>query len=1625
MIHCRGLRLSIWVTSFFLFFHSLFWSDFWVSPAVARYTGCPFGGPAPDPEALTWLPYRTFCTGVQTMPSLPSWSIIDDFPDTDIPNCAEIKSEAYMAQLRARNPGCSVTPVTNITTNVIVDNPLICNGNVSPGYWMSTYLESYVQEFEMQCDGGSASRLVNTIGSKYFVREPIGPNEVVVRKNRGEPQCGLSAGNPINIATGNKYHWQIDSALPGGLEIVRHYNSNDPASHSFGVGWRGSFTRKIVHTWSPAHPDVAIAVVRDDGVENYWHVEDMNLVAPPDVAGQLEIAFSNGSIIGYTYALDNSSVETYDARGRLISIENDQGQTLTLSYTDSLLTAVATASGRQLIYDHDPEGRVTRVTSNDGSSWKYLYDTSGNLLQLENPDGSIRTYHYENPNFPNALTGESDEKGNRIRSWAYDSGGRAILSTHGSPDSPVERNEVIYNSDGSSTTVDPLQKSTDHRFENVHGIAKFESVNDVCTACGNVTKSLSYDSNGNKDIVTDFNGNISNFDYTPDNFLQKATYAVGTADEYEISYQWDPLIRKPTEVIRPGQSTAYSYNNRGQLITRTESDLSTRASRSWTYTWFESPSLPSLIGRIQSIDGPRSDVADVTTFAHYSSDHSNEDYLIGDLQAVVNALGHRTEYLKYDRNGRALEIRDANGALTSITYHPRGWLQTRTTDGATTSFEYDPAGNMTRIQQADGSLTIYEYDELNRLTSVADNFDNRVEYTLDAMGNRISEKTFDKTGALRHQLSRVYNQLNRLAKLIDGNDDPTEYRFDDNGNRTALQDARLNQTSFEYDSLNRLVKAIDALAGETTLAYDARDNLISVIDPMGNTTNYGYSGFNQQLQLSSPDSGGTSHEFDEAGNQTAIIDARGVRTDYAYDALNRLTDISYPDSSLDVRFTYDQGVNGKARLTGLSDAAGDVEFDYDARGNLISETRTIEGIQYITAFAYNGADRLIRITYPSGLRIDYALDVTGRIETIFRSDGPEVEALTSDIQYEPFGPVRAFTFGNGLAWSATFDRDYELERLQSGSGLDWLLGHDPVGNLLSITDQNDSQNDQTFDYDDLYRLETSMGAYGTEIIEYDANGNRLRYQNDVVDDIYSYEPQSNRLETQNGWTYQRDAAGNRTARLDDRDDGQLFVYADHNRLTRASTRNSRDETIVGDYLYDGRGQRVRKTAGGVTVHFIYGQSGELLGEYTAGATDKQIEYVYLNGQPIAVISKKTEVYHPPGDELILDNGDPGTSSSGSWQSKSNKADYGTDYLFANKASQRSYRWTASPPGSHYQVYAWWVSGKSYSSQVNYTVAFASGETDVVTKSHKSGGGQWQLLGSYNSIDGTDYVEVSSPNNKFIADAIRWVEVHEPLITTTATTHFIHSDHLGTPRRVTDETQTIVWSWDSRPFGNSLPNEDPDGDFRNLTLNLRFPGQYYDAETQLHYNYFRTYDPGTGRYLESDPIGLNGGPNVFTYAENVPVQFIDPKGLLVSGEWIKEPKLNLTDYGITGVNIINPYLNEWSYLKLFRLYGYAAGFVNIDIRCTDLEACNKREWEIHERIGVSYQGFQDIGPNSAAIGAGSLAGPLAGSVTGIVTLGGSALTGLLEILKEIESRGGDKIKWLYHLGPTGICLGTSE
>ena len=109
-------------------------------------------------------------------------------------------------------------------------------------------------------------------------------------------------------------------------------------------------------------------------------------------------------------------------------------------------------------------------------------------------------------------------------------------------------------------------------------------------------------------------------------------------------------------------------------------------------------------------------------------------------------------------------------------------------------------------------------------------------------------------------------------------------------------------------------------------------------------------------------------------------------------------------------------------------------------------------------------------------------------------------------------------------------------------------------------------------------------------------------------------------------------------------------------------------------------------------------------------------------------------------------------------------------------------------------------------------------------------------------------------------------------------YYVHNDPLGTPQALTDESGTVVWTAQYDPFGKATVDENPDGDVNAVTLNVRFPGQHYDQETGLHYNYFRYYDPGTGRYLTSDPIGLDGGLNTYSYVFQNPIRSIDTDGL---------------------------------------------------------------------------------------------------------------------------------------------------
>lgn len=107
--------------------------------------------------------------------------------------------------------------------------------------------------------------------------------------------------------------------------------------------------------------------------------------------------------------------------------------------------------------------------------------------------------------------------------------------------------------------------------------------------------------------------------------------------------------------------------------------------------------------------------------------------------------------------------------------------------------------------------------------------------------------------------------------------------------------------------------------------------------------------------------------------------------------------------------------------------------------------------------------------------------------------------------------------------------------------------------------------------------------------------------------------------------------------------------------------------------------------------------------------------------------------------------------------------------------------------------------------------------------------------------------------------------------------YAHVDQVGAVRALVNQSSDALWRWEGDPFGKSAADQSP-GDL-TYPFQIRFPGQHFDEESGLHYNYFRDYAPSHGRYAQSDPIGLYGGMNTYTYVESDPVSYADPYGLI--------------------------------------------------------------------------------------------------------------------------------------------------
>jgi len=1206
-----------------------------------------------------------------------------------------------------------------------------------------------------------------------------------------------TVGNPIDTKDGNKSRTETDYTQSGisPLEFTRYYNSNKSRKIDVGVNWRHTYGTTLTENirsqsiifnpndvsqssqygsaqeacelgWSQiksqfAEPEIAQANAIFEIASGTCNISSGGsigvrqantfLVNPPQDTIVIERA--NGNTItftlvnsvwtapsdtdvsliqtetGYTLTTAQDTVEQYNLKGQLISSVDRKGLQQTLAYnaTTNLLETVTDSFGNALTFNYNGTN-VSSVILPDSTTLTYSYDANNNFSSVKREDTTVKTYVYEDARFPNALTGIIDENNQRYMTFSYDLLGRAITSELGDGvNLSAEKVTVNYINDTTSTVTDALGQLRTYRFTTINGEKRLTDIEGApCSSCGGKATHTTYDAKGYVASSTDFNGNVTTFINNARGLATTRTEATGTANERVTTTVWHATYPLPLKITQAGHVTDLTYDANGNVLTRTQTDTTNNKTRTWTYTY-------NAYGQVLSVDGARTDVNDITTYAYD---------IKGNLTRVTNALGHVTNITAYDARNNPLTLVDANGLTTQLTYDIRGRVVSRTLTAngttLTTTISYDNVGNLKSIQLSDGQILYYNYDAAHRLVGLSDQEGNRIDYTLNALGKRLKEDTFDPVNTLVRTRSQVFNILNQLIQSVGAQNQTTSFGYDANGNQLTVTDAANATTTSAFDALNRVISVTDPLNGVSSYDYDTQGHLASVKDANGVSTTYTYDGLGHRMSQSSPDTGVTSYTYDSAGNMLSSTDASSQTTAYQYDALNRVTLITYDDNTV-VSYTYDQGINQRGRLnrlntTNASATSSSLSYTYDSLGRIISKVQTVNSKALTTSYTYDLQGRINTKTTPAGSVVQY--NYTNGLLSGLRLNGAP---LLYNMTYAPFGSITGWTWGSGSIHSRGYDLDGRLITQTTGN-VNRTLGYDSRDNITSLQQTTDAyvNINQLLGYDALNRLTAANDSRYAQTFNYDANGNRTS-NTDILPlsttaDTYNYDANNkNRLISitgSAGKTYQYNLNGNII-----HDGLHSYGYNARNRLATV-------DTTAATYQYNGLGQRVQKNTASGTTLYLYNEQGQLVAEANQnGIVEK--EYFYVDSQPVAV--------------------------------------------------------------------------------------------------------------THISVDPVTNISSSS-------------------------LYYIHTDHLGTPRVVTNPITGMVWTWYSDPFGKTSVNDDVDGDGIKFDFNLRFAGQYYDSETGLHYNYFRDYDPSTGRYVQSDPIGLGGGLNTYGYVGGNPLYWIDPLGL---------------------------------------------------------------------------------------------------------------------------------------------------
>jgi large repetitive protein len=759
-------------------------------------------------------------------------------------------------------------------------------------------------------------------------------------------------------------------------------------------------------------------------------------------------------------------------------------------------------------------------------------------------------------------------------------------------------------------------------------------------------------------------------------------------------------------------------------------------------------------------------------------------------------------------------------------------------------------------QSTEPAISRFTYDLLGNLATMTDPEEHATEFlNYNAMGNLLEMK--DPRGNL---WKFEYDAIGRLISQTDPLENKTSYEYDGANNRTAVINALLKRFDFEYDDHNNLIKAIDPYAKYVTVDYNSDSLPVRLLDQEGRESISEYDGEGRLRKTVDGAGNEVLYHYDET-QASFVSSSKPVQIDFPtytrrlyYDKLQRLvksTDLLDLSTSHSSSYEYDAAGNVIAaideenrrtgyeydalnRLVRVTDPLnGVIERSYDARGNLITVKDPNNGI---TFYKYDRNNRLTKLIRPMLEATSYEYDSVGNRTAMLDAKGQRIEYGYNAVNR--LTQVRYYAAGNHANPIKTVDFTYN--------------------NLGSLQTYDDGTTSATYTYDDLQRKISENVNYGsfTKNIAYSyyANGLKKSFA-DPGGTIYEYAyDENNRIAgltipglgqiTYNGYQWNSPVkvslpGGSSTEYTYDplmrvkailaKDPGQNPIVRRQHQYSPAGNMTSKS-TEHGDYSYQYDAlERLTQATNPARAgeDYTYDALGNRI--TAAGVTG---EWSYNANNELLSYASRTFAYD--------DNGN-----------MTRKADAGQEINYIYDVEDRLVRVEDGSTSVIARYYYDPFGRRLWKDVDGNRIYFVYSDEGLV--------GEYDATGNELRTYGW------RPHSHWGTDPL--------FVKTGGTYYWYQNDHLGTPQTLISTSGLVVWSATYDSFGNAWIG------IQGVTNNLRFPGQYFDAETGLHYNWHRYYDPLTGRYLQTDPLGE--GLNLYAYVFNNPLSLIDARGLCVS------------------------------------------------------------------------------------------------------------------------------------------------